>query len=132
MTARKANRIVPNGVTHAIGPAIKSAVLAVCGHTREFRPMPAIDDEVWCKPCGVYRKVILLQANYSVRCRDCRYSRGFARALFAADKACRAHGERTGHTVDRYDGSKVEWTHTASAGTIELSLDAVDDDPPPF
>jgi hypothetical protein len=133
MRARKGSRIAPDraGASNAwVGPPVRTAIMSVCMHKNELRPTPALGDEVWCSRCREYRKVILLQSEYRARCRECRYSRTFGRASFAADKAARAHGDRTGHAVDRFDGSTLEWTYRKGAGTVELTLDTVGDEPP--
>lgn len=113
-------------------PLVKTAVLK-CHHEVEYgSPLPNRGDMVYCNKCRDYSVVLLLQASYKVKCRDCKYSRSFARAHFAADSAGNKHCRFKGHTVELLDGSNVIHTFTPSGGTIEIPLPAGDDDPPPF
>jgi hypothetical protein len=106
----------------------RTALLS-CKHLQEFKPRPEIGDDVWCRLCRDYRKVLVLQSDYRARCRDCRYSRPFGRAMWAADQAARKHGDAKGHTVDRYDGTTLEWTYTPGGEHGEqLSIEDI----PPF
>lgn len=132
MTHRKASRTAPRKINGTLRSAYhdtgRSALLH-CRHTQEFRPAPEIGDEVYCRRCHGYRHVLALQSDYRARCRDCNYSRPFGRAMFAADGAARRHGDKKGHTVDRYDGSKLEWTYEPG-GPQQLTIESAEE--PPF
>jgi len=131
---RTGSRIAPRaragGAARAGSHDPARTALLNCRHLQEFRPPPHIGDEVYCQRCKDYRHVIVLQSDYRARCRDCNYSRKFGRTMFMADRAARNHGDKTGHTVDRYDGSKLEWTYTPgeTAHGEQLALDDI----PPF
>jgi len=132
MTQRKGSRIAPRPIGAMDGRVHRDparTALLNCRHTQEFRPGPSIGDEVYCQRCRDYRHVVALQSDYTLKCRGCRYGRKFGRAMFAADASARRHGESKGHTVDRYDGSTLQWTYVPG-GPEQLTIDAAED--PPF
>lgn len=113
----------------AAGRATKTVILGPCKHDVDYgAPLPKRGDLIWCHKCRDYRVVLLLQSSFKAKCRDCQYSRTFGRAMFAADKAARRHTQKMGHTVDRYDGSALQWTSTVQQE--ELTLELPSDDPP--
>lgn len=133
MNARRVNRTVPRAVGDMARPGARdpgrSALLGTCQHIQEYRPPPKVGDMVFCRKCHEYRPVLLLQSEHRAKCRSCNYSRQFGRAMWAADKAARKHGDAKGHTVDRYDGTTLQWTYSPG-GPEQLSIDNVNDDPP--
>ena len=139
MTARKGSRTAPRKIgsmEKGIREPGRTALLT-CRHLQEFRPPPVIGDTVYCHRCRDYRDVVVLQSDYAVRCRGCKYGRKFGRAMWAADQSARKHGELRGHVVDRYDGTTLEWTYTPGGDGEQLALGMANgvgskDDPPPF
>jgi hypothetical protein len=51
--------------------------------------------------------IVTLVAEFHARCRKCKYSKPFGAARITALTKASAHGRRTGHEVDVYQGAEL-------------------------
>lgn len=115
-------------------------VLFTCGHYRHFQrtDLPQGGDLLYCVRCNHGRRVVLAEAEYHVRCRDCRYGRRCGASLESGRSAAAAHVRFRHHVVDVLRGGKRVTTcgdnavRYDSLGTVKAGQLELDVDPAPF
>lgn len=116
-------------VTHKRPSRLTAIALLTCDcHIKFPLPAPKVGDLVWCTRHHDVR-VVSVDAEWRVKCRDCRYSRPFGAAELTAMTAGSKHGLIKRHTVDVYRGGKR--VHTVGGELPgQIDLDSLEE--PPF
>lgn len=114
----------PHTIEDEMTPTV---ILLDCGRTLTFTVSPPKTGEfIYCSYHTHYVRVRLGNAEYRVRCTQCRMSRGTGAARLDAEMRAVKHAQKTGHSVEIRRGSEIVHTLREKDAQLELS------DVPPF
>lgn len=85
-------------------PKTKKLVVLDCQHTWEYEsPVPREESSIFCRRCNAMRTVVRIEANFSIKCKNCRMGHSYGVQLNDARTAASRHAlKRPGHVVVIY------------------------------
>ena len=98
----------------------KMVLVLGCQHTlifqRGYAASIPVGEELWCVKCQKYQELVNKAGEYRVRCRACKYSRGFALSRKLATAKAVEHCRNKGHIVTVVHLGKVLERFTPDGG----------------
>lgn len=100
-------------------------VMLTCDHSLVFTRshQPKVSEILYCHRCQDMRKIVSANAQYTIKCDECRYGRRCGASKETAHEYAAKHTRTKGHTVKIMLDGKVVGTSDIPAGQTALRVD---------